>query len=443
LFFLYSPFFYTFSVSLKNNQMIKVIKGKGGHVLAGLFSALLLLSHGSAYAQISVNYEEAAVGDLKLPDILVTDKGSRVSSRKGWEAVRRGEILRKFEQHVYGRIPRKPRNMKFEITEKDPGAFNGLATRIQSRIVFDGSHASVLNVLMYLPNDREKVPVFTGLNFNGNHSLSDDSAVFVSDHYKRLHPRDTAFQRGKSSGRWPVQEILSNGFGIATAYYEELEPDQKDGYKSGVRTRLAKNLGIDPGEWGALAVWGWGLSRIVDFLETLPQVDHRRIALIGHSRLGKAALWAAANDTRFSLVISNNSGEGGAALSKRNFGETIEHITTMFPHWFVDTYRTYSKAPEKLPVDQHMLLSLIAPRPLYVASASEDQWADPRGEFLAARHAGVVYALYEKRGIEAESPPEPDQSVGDVVAYHIRTGKHDVTPLDWREYILFAIKHFR
>jgi hypothetical protein len=252
----------------------------------------------------------------------------------------------------------------------------------------------------------------------------------------------TEASRGTDSGKWAVEEIINHGYGLATAYYGDLEPDNPEGWKTGIRTTMKSELLINENEWGAIGAWAWGLSRMMDYLETDAAVDGKKVIITGHSRLGKACLWAAANDTRFGIVVSNSSGEGGAALSKRWFGETIEKINTSFPHWFVPAYTQYNKHLELLPVDQHILLALMAPRPFYVASAEDDLWADPKGEFLSAKNAEPVYALFGKKGLGINEVPAVNHPVGETIRYHIRTGKHDFTLYDWQQYLDFADKQF-
>jgi hypothetical protein len=243
--------------------------------------------------------------------------------------------------------------------------------------------------------------------------------------------------------QWPLKEILARGYGVATAWYWDIEPDRPDGWQTGIRTRLAVPLQIEPWEWGAIGAWAWGLQRIADYLVNDPEIDAHRIIAIGHSRLGKTALWAAASDPRFTMVISNESGEGGAALSKRDYGETIAIINDYFPWWFCPAYKQYGSNTAALPLDQHFLLSLIAPRPLYVASAEDDRWSDPKGEFLSATLASPVYRLYKESGIGTDSLPPVNHPVGEYIRYHVRTGKHDVTLYDWQQYLDFADRYLR
>jgi len=418
--------------------------------LVALYPYLMTLS----IAQPSgFNYEEANVPNYTLPDPLVSDSGMSIESAAEWESLRRAEILAHFEQAVYGPRPAKPDALQFVVTEESNDALGGLATRKQVTVLFEGGDRPLaVHVLIYLPNDASgPSPLFVGYNFNGNHTINADPDIQLSRSWIRkngngvTNHRATEDTRGASAKRWPVEMILKRGYGLATAYYGDVEPDHAEGWKDGIRAHYNHDANGNPLEledWSAISAWAWSLSRIVDYFETDSDIDTSRIALMGHSRLGKTSLWAGATDERFAITISNNSGCGGAALSRRAFGETVKRITTNFPHWFCQAFSQYNDNESALPVDQHQLIALMAPRPVYVASAVEDRWADPNGEFLSAKHAGPVYELYGKKGVGARSQPPIDTPIGDFVGYHVRSGGHDVMDYDWEQYLNFADRHF-
>ena len=379
---------------------------------------------GSAVYQVvpppAANLDESKVPPYHEPDPLLAADGHRISSVKEWTRVQRPAIYGLFEKNVYGRMPTIPVPVSSTVASVDSAAVDGLALRKELTLHFSPTDTGArLRVVMYLPRKRHgAVPVFVGYSFEGNASLA-------------------------SSSQWPLKEILSRGYGVVSAWYWDIEPDRADGWQTGIRSRLSDLLQIEPYEWSAIGAWAWGLERIADYLETDKMVDRRRMIVIGHSRLGKTAVWAGASDPRFALVVSNESGEGGAALSKRDYGETVAIINAKFPHWFVPAYRQFGQNTDALPLDQHMLLSLIAPRPLYVASAEGDPFSDPKGEFLSAQGAGDVYRLFGKHGLGADPMPAAGHPVGDQVRYHIRTGKHDITLYDWQQYMDFADLHLK
>lgn len=416
-----------------------------------VFFAIFFLGSWAVYAQ-KVNYDESKVPTYKLPEVLVSNEGKTVSNDKEWENIRRPEILSLFENQVYGKAPKAPKNIHYRILNVDKQALGGKATRKEIEVFFTKKKKESMVILMYLPNKaKEPSPVFLGLNFHGNYAVHNDAAITVTEKWVRnregiTNNKANAELRGSMSSRWPIDLLIANGYALATVYYGDIDPDYDDGFQNGVHPLFFRKgqKRPKPDEWGSIAAWSWGLSRAMDYLEKDAAIDAGKVAVVGHSRLGKAALWAGATDTRFSLVISNNSGRGGAAISRRKFGETTNIINTRFPHWFCANYKQYNDNEENLPVDQHELIALMAPRPVYIASASEDLWADPKGEFLSGLHANPVYKLFGKTGMPVSQMPPVNEPVltGDM-GYHIRTGKHDITEYDWKQFIRFADKYFK
>ncbi|HEX2975221.1 MAG TPA: acetylxylan esterase [Bacteroidales bacterium] len=404
----------------------------------------LLISGISLKAQqkFVANYDESKIPPYTLPDPLLFENGTRVQNARNWEK-RRTEILTQFQKEVYGESPVWKGKVIPAVMSEDDNALNGTAIRREIRLTLkNGSKELPVALLLYLPKNRKKAPVFLGYNFNGNHTVSDEAGIALPMIWPRVSgPAEKAKEsdRGKSYSNWQVKELISNGYGLATAYYCDVDPDFDDGFKNGIHGLFEGQPSAS--SWGSVAGWAFGLSRIMDYLETVPEVDAKKVIVFGHSRLGKAALWAGATDKRFPLIISNNSGCGGAALSKRIYGETAGSINRAFPHWFCDNFNKYNEKEELLPVDQHELLALLFPRPFYVASAQDDQWADPKGEFLSCVAASPVYVLAGKEGFPASELPPVNTPVMGTIGYHIRTGGHDVTLYDWQQYIKFADMH--
>lgn len=411
----------------------------------------LLYSYQSIAQTIPSNIDESKVPPYTLPDVLKMNNGKKVKSSAEWNNIQRPYIYHLYEDIQFGKYPAKNVAIRYRLLEKNEHALDGIATRKQVRIYILPTDTTVyIDVLIYLPvNTKKPVPVFVGYNFSGNNQIQNDPGILLTRQWVptkskgAVNNKATDSSRGAEASQWQVKEILSHGYAVATAYYADLEPDNADGWKTGIRTTLKNELNIQPQEWSAMGAWAYGLSRIADYLQKDKDIDTKKIALIGHSRLGKAALWAASSDKRIALIISNESGEGGATLSKRWYGETVKIINEKFPWWFGAKYKTYGDNTAVFPIDGHMLLSLMAPRPLYVASAEGDTWSDPKGEFLSAKEASRVYALFGKQGIDVDSMPSLHHPVGNTIRYHYRAGRHDVTLYDWQQYLDFADKQWK
>ena len=419
-----------------------------------LTSSMLLTVSSKAYTKTSppeINYDETMVPDYVLPNPLICLDKTTVDNTEVWFNKRRPEILHLFEEFIYGKVPRKLENIKFKVISVEAESLNGKAIRKEVEISF-GNHEGnpIINLLLYIPSEvEEPVPTFVGLNFHGNHTIHLDPEIKLPEQWINNNQelgiknnRATEQSRGSNSSRWPVENIVSRGYALATIYCGDMDPDFHDGFQNGIHPLFYQTGQTQPApnEWGTIGAWAWGLSRAMDYFKVDQSLNHKQVAVMGHSRLGKAALWAGAQDRRFALVISNNSGCCGAALSRRRFGETVRRINR-FEHWFCSNFKQFSDNEDQLPIDQHMLVALIAPRPVYVASAEEDLWADPHGEFLAAKKAESVYHMLGTEGLKADKIPELHQPIMSTIGYHIRSGEHDVTKYDWERYMDFADQH--
>lgn len=378
------------------------------------------------------------------PDALTMLDGTKVASTDDWKTKRRPEIERLFATHVYGSFPARPDNVAFKVDCVDPKALGGKATIKEVTISYGLPETPKIHLLLVIPNKRSgPAPVFVGLNFYGNHSVLDDANIrlptgWVDGGRKGVvKNRATDAGRGSALDRWAIEQTIDAGFAVATVYYGDIVSDRSD-----VQEGIQKHFKTDV-PWGAITAWAFGLQRVVDYLVADPDFDASKIIAVGHSRLGKTALLAAAFDSRVAMVVSNQSGCGGAAPSRTTNpkAETIVRITSRFPHWFTPAFARFGKNVERLPVDQHLLIALIAPRPVLLNNAIEDQWADPDGQFRMLQLADPVYKLLGSEGLRAKSRPAVGEASFGPLSYSIREGKHSVTPADWRTFVEFVRKN--
>ena len=372
---------------------------------------------------VAQNIDESKVKPYKLPEVLKTVQGEKIASVQGWENIRRPEILKLFENNVYGQVPQDYDKISFEIKSEDKNAMNGAATLKEVAITVLRKQKTVtINLLLFTPNRiKKEVPVFLVINHRGIRTMD----------VTRVNKNDF----------WPAEEVIKAGYGISGFDVKDVAPDDKTNFQKGALELYPEQLEMNNG-MRALSAWSWGASRVIDYFEKDNAVDAKKIITVGHSRGGKASLWCGAQDTRVSIAISNDSGNSGAALSRRNFGESVKNILR-FTHWFCPNYNQYKDNEDKLPVDQHMLLALMAPRGVYVASAAEDFWADPKGQYLSLLEAQEAYNLYDiKDNFPTEMPEVNKQIIQSHAGFHNREGKHNMTLYDWQQFIKFANVYF-
>ena len=371
------------------------------------------------------NYDESKVPEYILPDVLKTTTNTVVSNKRIWEKVRRPEVLKLFEDNIYGQMPKSYSDIRYSIINENAAAMNGKARLKQIVIeVFNNNKSVKINLVLFVPNKaRKPVPAFLLMNNRGK-EITDPTRAIKSDF-------------------WPAEMLIDSGYAIAAFQVSDLAPDNKETFVNGVLQLYPGQLTADNG-MRAIGAWAWGASRVMDYFEKDADINAKKVAIVGHSRGGKASLWAAAEDQRFAICVTNCSGNTGAALARRQFGERISRINTSFPYWFNTNYKKFNDNEGSLPVDQHMLIALVAPRPVYATNASKDLWADPTGTFLSLKNAEKVFSLYGLRSNLPANPPGINKPViQSQIAYHNREGEHDLTAYDWSNFIKFANYHYQ
>lgn len=398
-------------------------------------------------AGFPVNYEEDSIPAYTLPDVLTLTNGEKVKDSKTWNEKRRPELLKLFEEIEYGKMPPRPADLAFHVFDKGTLVADGKAIRKQVTVYFTKDTSDhKMDILIYLPVKAKKpVPLLLNVSFVANSQAIDDPGIRVGEIWTREGKKIRADQPSRF-GKTAIDQFISQGIGFATVYYGSIEPDFKNGIAYGIRSQYLKPGQSTPArdEWGAIAAWAWGLSRAMDYFETDKQIDAKRIALEGASRLGKTVLWAGAHDTRFKMVIASCSGEGGAAISRRDYGENIKHITdtSRYYYQFAPNYHSYAHKINELPFDAHMLVALMAPRPLLLQTGDTDYWSDPKGEFLAAVAAEPVYRLFGEKGPGTNiMPAAGDTRLMNKLGYYMHKGGHGTIPSDWPVFIEYMKKY--
>ena len=384
----------------------------------------------------------------ELPDPTVMFDGTKVTTKEQWETKRRPELKELFQHYMYGRYPAKPEKVTAKVLFEDAKAFGGKGTLREVEVTFGPPDWPKIYLLVAVPNGKTPAACFVGPNFGGNHLLTADDRVRVPTAW--MYPnypgvkdnKATAEGRGKGADTWPLEQAITRGYAVATFYSGDIQPDRPgvdEGMRATVRTGDVKPAGD---ETATIMWWAWGVHRAVDFLVTDKSIDAKRLAVVGHSRLGKTALLAGAFDDRLAVVIPHQAGCGGSGPSRATNpkAEKVDRINTSFPHWFCGHFKTFNDDTTKLPFDQNGLVAICAPRPVLFTNAEEDQWANPPGQFDVLRAANPAYKLLGVEGITAEQPPESGKLLDTCLGYWIRPGKHAMTPDDWKVFLDYADK---
>lgn len=384
-----------------------------------------------------------------LPDPLVTFDGERITSREQWFAKRRPELKLLFQHYMYGRLPPAPARVGAKLEHEDRTAFGGKATLKEITLRPGAPDLPPVHLLLVVPNRRQApVPLFLGMNFCGNHAVVSHPAVrlptgWMYDGYPGVrHHRATDAGRGQQADVWAIDQSVDRGYAVATFYNGDIDPDRPHA-RDGVQFHLRYDgRPAQPQDRGTIAAWAWGLHRAVDYLVTDADIDRGRIAVVGHSRLGKAALLAAAFDERIALAIPHQAGCGGTAPSRGKTGESVRQINDRFPHWFNGAFKAFNDYPDQLPFDQHCLVALVAPRPVLFTNATLDTWANPAGQFDVLKAADPVYRLLGAGGLDADRMPQAGLLVASRLGFYVRPGQHSMTRGDWKVFLDFADKYF-
>jgi len=385
----------------------------------------------------------------ELPDPLVMLNGKKIPSKADWFRLRKPELGELFQHYMYGYFPAAPEQVTAVVEVQDDQYFGGKATKKQVTITYH-PQAPKINLLLIVPNQRtKKAPVFVGINFCGNHTVVNDPRIPLPTTWIYKSCPGCPMEKATDAGRggqvdvWNAEKTIDRGYALATFYNGDIDPDQND-FTDGVHPHYLKDGQSKPGsdDWGTIAAWAWGAHRVVDYLHMNPDIDTDRIALVGHSRLGKATLLAGAFDDRIDLMIPHQAGCGGTAPSRGKTGEPVHRINTVFPHWFNDEFPKFNDHTDKLPFDQHCLVAMCAPRPVLFSNAVEDTWANPDGQFEVLQAATPVYQLLGVEGLAPGKKPESGKLIDSRLGYFLRDGKHSMTLEDWQAFWAFADKHF-